>query len=158
MKINKIKRLYEDDMMQMQPTAPVQPMQPMQQQMPAPMPAQIQMPMDMEPMDTGELEFASEEPMSAPSDSGLPSEVSQMTMGDFLQKCKEIDSLVCMGIEAFVEKNRDAFMGSSASIDKQIEDELKDVEFGAEKPAPEDLPELEFPMEPAQGAQNQQMM
>jgi hypothetical protein len=142
--------------MQMQPTAPVQPMQPMQQQMPAPMPAQIQMP--MEPIDTGELEFASEEPMSTQSDSGLPAEFSQMTVSDFLQKCKNVDSLVCMGIEAFIEKNKDAFMSDSAAIDKQVEDELKDVEFGAEKPAPEDLPELEFPMEPAQGAQNQQMM
>ena len=149
MKINKIKRLYEEDLMQMLPTnaamQPPQPIQPMNQMpaMNAPMPAQIEM-----PMDSGELEFAAEEPMGQQEMGGVSPEVSQMTIGDFLQKCKDVDALVCMGIEAFIEKNKDVFTGGMSSMDSQIEDELKDVEFGAK---PEDnMPELEFPIEPAE--------
>ena len=28
-----------------------------------------------------------------------------MTVGDFLGKCKEVDPLVCMGIQSFIDKN-----------------------------------------------------
>jgi hypothetical protein len=136
MKINRIKRLYEEDLMQMQATAPVQTPQPVQQmpqmqQMQAPMPAQIEMPMDME------------EPSGMP-EMGSQSEVSQMTVGDFLQKCKALDPLVCMGIEAFIEKNKDMF--TLASSDAQIDAELKDVEFGSQEDE-NDLPEIEFPVD-----------
>lgn len=32
-----------------------------------------------------------------------------MTVGDFLGKCKEVDPLVCMGIQSFIDKNMHAF-------------------------------------------------
>ena len=133
MKINKIKRLYEEDLMQMQAPAPVQTTQPVQQmpQMQVPMPAQIEMPMDME------------EP-SDMQDMGSQSEVSQMTVGDFLQKCKAVDPLVCMGIESFIEKNKEMF--TLASSDAQIDTELEDVEFGSQEDET-DLPEIEFPVD-----------
>lgn len=32
-----------------------------------------------------------------------------MTVGDFLGKCKEVDPLVCMGIQSFIDKNMHVF-------------------------------------------------
>lgn len=149
MKINKIKRLFEDDVMQMQMPAPAQPIQQMpQMQMPAP--AQIQMPMDMELPSAGdEMEFPAPQEISPETQmGGMPVEISQMTVGDFLQKCKNVDALVCMGIEAFLEKNKEALMSDMSTALTQTDDELKNIEFGAGEE--DSLPELEFPVEEPQ--------
>jgi hypothetical protein len=144
MKINKIKRLYEDDMTQI----PVQQFQQIPQ-MQAPMPAQTQMSMP-EPMSMAgdELEFAAPLQTSSGIQVGeMPSEISQMTVGDFLQKCKNVDALICIGIESFLEKNKEAFMGEMPS-DLSQSDDLENIEFGAGEE--DTLPELEFPVEQPQ--------
>jgi hypothetical protein len=135
MKFNKIKRLYEEDMVQMD--MPVQPMQTMAQ-MQVPNMAQTQMPMDVEKaLQSGEeeesLDFSTE-----PTVGGL----DQMTVSDFLQKCKEVDPLICMGIEAFIEKHKEMLGGGM----EQGGDELKDLEFGAPAEGDE-LKSIEFPTE-----------
>jgi hypothetical protein len=140
MKINKIKRLFEDDMMQMQP---IQLMQSADQMMP-PAPAKTAMSMNIEaPMEEPQgLDFD----MQAAAGDTMPSNISQMTVGDFLQKCKEIDTLVCMGIEAFINNNAASFAGTMSKMDV-APDELKDIEFGAPTEEPQEFAELEFPIE-----------
>lgn len=54
----------------------------------------------------------SPEPLPEPSiQPELPAATGPMDMkvSDFIAKCKEIDPLVCMGIESFIEKNSTAF-------------------------------------------------
>ena len=48
-----------------------------------------------------------------------PNDVSVLTVGDFLEKCREIDPLVCMGITAFIENNQEAFGESNANHDEE---------------------------------------
>jgi hypothetical protein len=89
-----IKRLYEQEAIQpedvaelgMQPEAPMEPAQPAE-------PTQPEM----------------EEPLALPAPTP---DVMSMTVADFIAKCKEVDPLVCMGLESFIEKNSDAFGGS----------------------------------------------
>jgi len=57
------------------------------------------------------VEPAMEEPLALPAPSA---DVMTMTVSDFIAKCKEIDPLVCMGLESFIEKNKDAFGGGMA--------------------------------------------
>lgn len=49
--------------------------------------------------------------LPAPGQTSAPADPMTMTVGDFINKCKEIDPLVCMGLESFIEKNRSAFGG-----------------------------------------------
>jgi hypothetical protein len=54
---------------------------------------------------------AEEKPLELPtadqSVSGI--DVMSMTVRDFISKCKEVDPLVCMGLETFLENNKDRF-------------------------------------------------
>jgi hypothetical protein len=89
-----IKRLYEQEAIQpedvaelgMQPEAPMEPVEPTQPAM--------------------------EEPLALPAPTP---DVMSMTVADFIAKCKEVDPLVCMGLESFIEKNSDAFGGVMAT-------------------------------------------
>ena len=49
------------------------------------------------------------EPMALPAPAMPAQGAMSMTVADFIAKCKEIDPLVCMGIESFIEKNQAAF-------------------------------------------------
>jgi hypothetical protein len=72
----------------------------------------------------------------------VPGELAQMTISDFVERCKSIDPLVCMGIETFIRNNAAALSGQTAGLDSgseldfdkvmgnmDSEDELSDVEF-----------------------------
>lgn len=86
-----IKRLYEQEAIQpedvaelgMQPEAPMEPAQ------------------NAEP-----TQPEVEEPLALPAPA---QDVMSMTVADFIAKCKELDPLVCMGLESFIERNRDSF-------------------------------------------------
>lgn len=89
-----IKRLYEQEAIQpedvaelgMQPEAPMEPAQ------------------NAEP-----TQPEVEEPLALPAPA---QDVMSMTVADFIAKCKELDPLVCMGLETFIERNRDSFGGT----------------------------------------------
>jgi len=93
-----VRRLNEQDMM---PAAP-QPAEP-QDAMPA---AQVAPPAPIAP-------FPGQEPaqpaLPAEGESHVPVDPMVMTVKDFLEKCKEIDPLVCMGIETFIQRNEGSF-------------------------------------------------
>jgi len=65
-----------------------------------------------------EMDQESEFNLALPAEGESTVEVDPMTMTvrDLLAKCKEIDPLVCMGIESFIEKNRAAFAGETSEI------------------------------------------
>ena len=46
-----------------------------------------------------------------------------MTVRDFISKCKEIDPLVCMGIESFVETNKAKLQEPAAVAHTQSADQ-----------------------------------
>jgi hypothetical protein len=47
--------------------------------------------------------------LPAEGESSAANDPMTMTVRDFIAKCKEVDPLVCMGIESFIEKNQGAF-------------------------------------------------
>lgn len=70
-----------------------------------------------EPMAPQAMPMPNQEPMPALPPTGetaAPADPMIMTVGDFIAKCKEIDPLVCMGIESFIEKNREMLGQSTA--------------------------------------------
>ena len=89
----RIQRLFEDETV-MNPEQMAEP------QTPAPAPA----PMEPAPM-----------PPALPAASTVSSDPMGMTVKDFIAKCKQIDPLVCLGIESFIEKNSQAFGGVSST-------------------------------------------
>lgn len=67
---------------------------------------------DAAPMDPATFSQATEMPaephmeIPAPGELQSANDAMAMTVRDFVAKCKEIDPLVCMGIESFIEKNK----------------------------------------------------
>lgn len=51
------------------------------------------------------------QPLALPTQDQSTSEIDvmSMTVRDLISKCKQIDPLVCMGIETFLENNKDKF-------------------------------------------------
>ena len=47
--------------------------------------------------------------LPAEGESSAANDPMTMTVRDFIAKCKEVDPLVCMGIESFIAKNQGAF-------------------------------------------------
>jgi hypothetical protein len=47
--------------------------------------------------------------LPAPGETQSAMDPMAMTVRDFIDKCKSIDPLVCMGIESFIEKNKMQF-------------------------------------------------
>lgn len=67
-----------------------------------------------------------------------------MTVADFMIKCKELDPLVCMGIEAFIDKNREALGGTHVDgVTQDMETDHDDLSFSAQIEPQND--ELSFP-------------
>lgn len=89
-----LRRIYEDDMQAIAPAdvqeLGMQPEMAPDQEMPIDYPAQ-------------QLALPAEGQTSAAPDP------MTMTVGDFLGKCKEVDPLICMGIQSFIDKNMHAF-------------------------------------------------
>lgn len=83
------------------------------EQMPAmPAPAQTEMP----------SAFPAEQPaqLPTPAQSTVPVDPMTMTVKDFLDKCKTLDPLVCMGIESFIQKNTGAFGADQAQSEPDL--------------------------------------
>lgn len=116
-----IKRLYEQEAIQpedvaelgMQPEAPMEPTQ------------------SAEPVEPTQPEV--EEPLALPAPTP---DVMSMTVADFIAKCKEVDPLVCMGIESFIEKNNDAFGGAQATPAEPAQDITFSNAIATPAPAP----------------------
>lgn len=71
-----------------------------------------------------DMDFPIEEPqlaLPAPGESDTPIDPMTMTVGDFIAKCKEIDPLVCMGLESFIERHGEAF-GQTPEVPSPEED------------------------------------
>jgi hypothetical protein len=153
----RIKRLYEaDDIQQM----------PMNGQAPAAMPqAAPQMP-DMAPptpvQSPAEMmpDFSfEEEPHGKKEDpqEALPQpDVMNLTIQELMDRCQSINPLVCMGLEQFINSNKDAIMSQTTgdSPEEDVLDTETDLNFSKqmEPQAPEfslDQPaaELDFPQE-----------
>lgn len=58
--------------------------------------------------------------LPTPAQSTVAVDPMTMTVNDFLAKCKEIDPLVCMGIESFIEKNTGAFGADHAQSEPDL--------------------------------------
>jgi hypothetical protein len=56
-----------------------------------------------------------------------------MTVGDFIARCKELDPLVCMGIESFIQKNIGSF-GTSAHAPMAPQETEPDLTFSSQVP------------------------
>jgi hypothetical protein len=123
-----IKRLYEQDLMpsgdiQMmpQPTAPLAPAQAVQ---PEPT-AQIEMPQVS-------TEISNVDPLN-------------MQVSEFIAKCKEIDPLICLGIETFIEKNKEAFNTVQMPSQDEPIDNINFSNTVANVPANSQEATLDFP-------------
>lgn len=92
----KIRRIFEQETIDM--NQPLEPATSMEPQMPA------EMPIDYPAQ---QLALPAEGQTSAPIDP------MSMTVRDFVSKCKEIDPLVCMGIESFITKHHHSFVEPS---------------------------------------------
>ena len=97
MNMLKLRRLVEQDEQMSAMTVPVQPDMQMPA-MPADLPAQL----------------------PTPAQSTVPVDPMTMTVRDFLDKCKSLDPLVCMGIESFIEKNTEAFGADQAQSEPDL--------------------------------------
>ncbi len=77
---------------------------------------------NMGDMDNMEKESSFSEALPMPGESTVPMDAMSMTVRDFLAKCKQVDPLVCMGIEAFIEKNSQEF-GEDQEMPSSFEEE-----------------------------------
>lgn len=57
-----------------------------------------------------QMDMPHQEALPSPGETSTPIDPMSMTVRDFVAKCKEIDPLVCMGIESFITKNQHSFM------------------------------------------------
>ena len=82
--------------------------------------------------------------LPAPDQTSEPVDPMTMTVRDFIEKCRETDPLVCMGIESFIEKNMHTF--GAAHTEPTPTD--PDLTFSAA--VAQDQPEMPTPPTPAQ--------
>ena len=75
-----------------------------------------------------DFQLDDEETLSLPGEgeSTVDHDTMSMTVRDFVQKCKEVDPLICLGIEAFIENNKEAF-GEPVQTDVEIEGDDSDL-------------------------------
>lgn len=143
----KINRLFEQNTMELEvPAQNVQPSDKMPAQSPPQM-AQTQMPMDIEKalssIDSEELNFDFEKELDGSSE--IPSTILNMTVSQFIEKSKEIDAIVALGLESFILKNINSF-----DFEEEKQDDFSDldnIEFGSEENQEDEFKELEFPVE-----------
>jgi hypothetical protein len=99
----KIRRIFEQEAISPDATAELG----MNPQMSAPMDS------EMPPMDHDAMNMP-QDALPAPGETSTPIDPMSMTVRDFVNKCKEIDPLVCMGIESFIAKNQQSFVEPAA--------------------------------------------
>ena len=151
----RIKRLYEADDIQQMPMNGQVPAQPAEMPQMAP-PAPVQSPAEMMPDFSFEEE--PEEKKENPMDhqEALPQpDVMNLTIKELMDRCQSINPLVCMGLEQFINLNKDAIMSQTTgeAPEEDTLDQETDLNFSKqmEPQAPEfslDQPaELDFPQE-----------
>ena len=68
--------------------------------------------------------------------------VEQMTIGEFLKKCDDINPLVCIGLNKFIEDNHEALTATSdTQLDMPVDDTPMQMDAG------DDLDQLDFTTE-----------
>ncbi len=146
---NTIKRLYEADDIQTPPAPvamPAAPVMPAEMTPPAPVATSAEMMPDFSFQD----EPAQEQPALPQAD------VMNLTVQELLDRCDKINPLVCMGLNQFIEANRDAILsqttGEAPEETGEITSDDTDINFSKqmEPQAPDfslDQPaeELNFP-------------
>ncbi len=97
----------------------------------------------MQPEMEDSVELPQDDQLALPAagESSAEADPMNMTVNDFMAKCKEIDPLVCMGLEAFIEKNKDKLGVTPAEMPNDSPEE--DLNFSAQI-EPTDS-ELNFP-------------
>lgn len=85
----------------------------------------------------------SQEALPAPGETSAPMDPMTMTVGDFISKCREIDPLVCMGLESFIEKNQHSFATPAPAMQYPAPAMDQDVKFS-------NVIDTQAPAEPAQ--------
>lgn len=128
-KYTSIKRLNEADDVQM-------PMQQHSQQMMAPpAPIQKQPGMDM-PMEAPQPVATSMEEMPTFSETqpeepkALPqADVMNLTVKELMERCQRIDPLVCMGLEKFIEMNKEEILAMKTGEEESALDDTTDLTF-----------------------------
>ena len=139
MRYTSIKRLHEaDDIQEM-------PMQPMNQ--PTPQPVQPQVGMDV-PMETPQAAATSMEEMpnfsatqpEEPAQAALPeADVMNLTVRELMDRCQSINPLVCMGLEQFIEMNKDQILAQTTGEETNLDDNT-DLTFSKQiEPQPADF-------------------
>lgn len=152
MNFTSIKRLYEADDIQAvsAPQMPTQPQMPMQPEMQPPAPVVT----SMEEMP--DFSQTAEQPVAQPEALPQP-DVMNLTVQELLDRCNKINPLICMGLQQFIDTNRDQILsmttGEAPAEEPSFEEEPElDFSKAVEPQAPEfslDQPEseLEFPQE-----------
>jgi phosphoribosyl-ATP pyrophosphohydrolase len=127
MKYNSIKRLYEADDIQQMPAQPAPGMA-------APTQVQPQPGMDV-PMETPQPAATSMEEMpnfsdSQPMQQALPeADVMNLTVKELIERCQKINPLVCMGLEKFIEENKEEILAMTTGEDQSALDDTTDLTF-----------------------------
>ena len=62
-----------------------------------------------------------------------------MTVADFIEKCKTIDPLICMGIETFIEKNKEQLQFGASEEPMPASDEINFSNAIEPKPNPDEI-------------------
>jgi hypothetical protein len=146
-----IKRLFEaDDIQSMPMTMPQQAPQMPQMAPPAP----VQSPEEMMP------DFSFQDEPQAESPAALPQpDVMNLTVQELMDRCNNINPLVCMGLQQFIDLNKDQILNQTTGEAPEEHGEIDasddtDINFSKqmEPQAPEfslDQPaeELDFPQE-----------
>lgn len=127
---NLIKRLYEADDIQQMPA----PAQPAEMTPPAPVATSAEMMPDFSFQD----EPAQEQPALPQAD------VMNLTVQELLDRCDKINPLVCMGLNQFIEANRDAILNQTTgeAPEETGEISLDDTDINFSKQVEPQAPEF----------------
>ena len=127
-----IKRLVESDELQMPaPTGQIQSMDQFQAAQGAPMQQSMEPAQPAEPM---QMDEPTNEPLALPS-----GELMSMTIGDFLTKVEQVNPLIKMGLEAFINSNGEQLMQTETPQPQEEPAMDQDLTFSN---AIEDQPEV----------------
>jgi hypothetical protein len=116
--MNRLKRLYEAGDIQQMPAQPNMP------RMAPPAPVQMQQGMDM-PMEAPQPVATSMEEMPTfsevqPEQQALPEpDVMNLTVRELVERCQKINPLVCMGLEQFIEMNKDEILAMTTGAEEE---------------------------------------
>jgi hypothetical protein len=122
-----IKRLNEADDIQMMPMqqSMMTPPSPIQKQPGMDMPMEAPQPVvtSMEEMPTFS-ETQPEEPKALPQ-----ADVMNLTVKELMERCEKINPLICMGLEQFIEMNKEQILSMTTGAEEPTIDDNTDLTF-----------------------------